>query len=144
MKLDWETLKKLTEPLGVHLYAPHDRWRTHFRNYPDGGPMEIHIETKYAGKAFVLAHEMAHAVSCMLHRPSHVLYGGRYRFGPRSKGALSVRAEEAIADRVAEILTGEKRTTKPWPPVLPGTRAARYVEVKTQETLNYLLSLKIG
>jgi hypothetical protein len=58
-----------------------------------------------------------------------------------------VRIEEAIADGIADALTGLTRAQSTaskggsYAPVIPGTRAAWYVQVKVAEALEYLTFL---
>jgi hypothetical protein len=106
----------------------------------------IRLEPRDWNVPFVLAHELAHATIPKLRaRLLPVQIKGYLRCRPW-KVPASVRVEEALADRVAELLTGRARGAVvghdgAYPPVTPGTMRAAYVQVKAAEAFAYLSQL---
>lgn len=103
---------------------------------------------------WTVAHEIGHAtgVAKRLNRGCLACYVHEKR-KPFSwimfeEGRACVRIEEAIADGIADALTGLTRAQSTasqggdYPPVVPGTRAAWYVQVKVAEALEYLTLLR--
>lgn len=102
---------------------------------------------------FILAHELTHAVGDILNRPSFARRLQYYSVHGSGKGIPKychrVIIEEAICDRVAEILTDKTRASYlksdpdmvlgAYPPVQPNSLSENYVKIKTAETLRFLL-----
>jgi hypothetical protein len=141
-------LKRTAAALGITVGKPEPGQRTSFASY-SGRVIALTPRESYA---FVLAHELSHQVSSMMNTPaqqhrkpaSYVeILNGRLALW-----RLSLRAEEATADMVAEVLTGSTRAyvdkamkltrSSGYPPVT-GARTKAYVEWYAAHIVNRIL-----